>query len=185
MSMSHCNLRLMTTVLAVCGPMFLGGGQAFAQDAVLEEIVVTAQKREESLQDTPVTVSAFTAGAIAAKGILPSKRNESIPPSTHPHINPHSHWHYKHATPIRSATTTKKPARRRFNPPSPKAPRTCPLSPIQKRLDHRCYRFAQVLRTRCRPPPPRMTAGRWVRERKHLDRPSGHLHDLRNAALGR
>ncbi|MCV6622742.1 MAG: hypothetical protein OIF51_13440 [Cellvibrionaceae bacterium] len=33
---------------------------AFAQDAVLmEEIVVTAQKREQSIRDVPVTVSAF------------------------------------------------------------------------------------------------------------------------------
>lgn len=37
---------------------------AFAQDARLEEITVTAQRREESLQDVPVAVSAFTSEAI-------------------------------------------------------------------------------------------------------------------------
>ncbi|MBB6521701.1 TonB-dependent receptor [Pseudoteredinibacter isoporae] len=35
----------------------------------LEEVVVTAQKREESLQDTPIAVSAFTSLAIENKGI--------------------------------------------------------------------------------------------------------------------
>lgn len=49
--------------LALCGstaPIF---GQ------VLEEIVVTAQKREEGLQDTPIAVTAFTASALDDKGI--------------------------------------------------------------------------------------------------------------------
>ena len=35
----------------------------------LEEIVVTAQKREESLQDTPIAVSAFTTAAVEDRGI--------------------------------------------------------------------------------------------------------------------
>ena len=67
--MSQCNLRLVATALGVCAPALLGSGPVVAQDAALEEIVVTAQKREESLQDTPVAVSAFTAAAIEAKGI--------------------------------------------------------------------------------------------------------------------
>ena len=48
--------------------MALGSAYSSAQ-AALEEIVVTAQKREESLQDTPIAVSAFTAMAIEDKGI--------------------------------------------------------------------------------------------------------------------
>ena len=67
--MSHCNLKLMTKALAVAAPLLVGGGPVFAQGAALEEIVVTAQRREESLQDTPVAVSAFTADAIETKGI--------------------------------------------------------------------------------------------------------------------
>jgi len=35
----------------------------------IEEIVVTAQKREENLQDVPISVSAFSAEALEAKGI--------------------------------------------------------------------------------------------------------------------
>ncbi len=38
-------------------------------ESTLEEVVVTAQKREESLQETPIAVSAFTASAIENKGI--------------------------------------------------------------------------------------------------------------------
>ncbi|EED34911.1 TonB-dependent receptor [Luminiphilus syltensis NOR5-1B] len=37
--------------------------------AVLEEIVVTAQKRAASLQDTPIAITAFTASALQDKGV--------------------------------------------------------------------------------------------------------------------
>lgn len=51
------------------------GSQVHAQteekssQAVLEEVIVTARKREESLQETPVAVSAFGAGALQKAGI--------------------------------------------------------------------------------------------------------------------
>ncbi|MEX1148043.1 MAG: TonB-dependent receptor, partial [Sphingomonadales bacterium] len=49
----------------------LSGHVAQAQEAdiFLEEITVTARRREESLQDTPVAVTAFGAGAIEARHI--------------------------------------------------------------------------------------------------------------------
>ena len=37
---------------------------AYGQTAQLEEIVVTAQKRAENLQDTPIAISAVTGDAI-------------------------------------------------------------------------------------------------------------------------
>lgn len=48
---------------------------AFAQDVdrrslILEEIVVTAQKREESLQDAPIAISAFSSDSIEQMGII-------------------------------------------------------------------------------------------------------------------
>ena len=43
-------------------------GEALAQ-ATLEEIVVTARKREESVQDIPVVVTAFTADELARRGV--------------------------------------------------------------------------------------------------------------------
>ncbi|MEE8345198.1 MAG: TonB-dependent receptor [Woeseiaceae bacterium] len=42
----------------------------FAQGAVLEEIVVTARKREESLQTVPITMQAFTGEQIQNFGVL-------------------------------------------------------------------------------------------------------------------
>jgi len=51
---------------------FSGTGPAFAQSSgafVIEEVVVTAQKREESLQDTPIAITAFTSDALADKGV--------------------------------------------------------------------------------------------------------------------
>ena len=44
-------------------------GTAYAQGAVLEEIVVTARKRSESLQDVPIAVTAFTSSQIQSAGI--------------------------------------------------------------------------------------------------------------------
>jgi iron complex outermembrane receptor protein len=43
--------------------------QAHAQDTLLEEIVVTARKRAETLEETPVSVRAFTADEIRSAGI--------------------------------------------------------------------------------------------------------------------
>jgi outer membrane receptor protein involved in Fe transport len=51
----------------------LGQGSAIAQDAsaaALEEIVITARKVEESLQDAPIAVSAFTDAGITERGIV-------------------------------------------------------------------------------------------------------------------
>ncbi len=54
---------------------FLVFQPAFAQDresgvsALMEEIIVTARKREENLQDTPVAVSAFSGESLEARGI--------------------------------------------------------------------------------------------------------------------
>src|SRR3546814_12211561 len=54
----------------------LASGNAVAQEvspdgastAQVEEIVVTARRREESLQDVPISVTAFTADALDQKG---------------------------------------------------------------------------------------------------------------------
>ena len=60
---------LLSVVLAVAVP--LSPGMLRAQDTVsgIEEIVVTAQKREESLQDTPIAVTAFQQQALDDRGI--------------------------------------------------------------------------------------------------------------------
>ncbi|WP_299692552.1 TonB-dependent receptor [Hydrocarboniphaga sp.] len=40
-----------------------------SQNRLVEEVVVTSQKREENLQDVPISISAFSAAALDAKGI--------------------------------------------------------------------------------------------------------------------
>ncbi|KEQ11788.1 TonB-dependent receptor [Endozoicomonas numazuensis] len=57
------------TPLALAVAVALSSGQVYAEAGALEEVIVTAQKREQNLQDTPVSVSAFGAAAIADQNI--------------------------------------------------------------------------------------------------------------------
>ena len=54
-------------------PLLLGTEVSFAQQdgvsALMEEVVVTARKREEGLQDTPIAVSAYSGDSLDARGI--------------------------------------------------------------------------------------------------------------------
>ena len=66
-----CLKTIMHLSLAACA---FSGARAVAQDEralgpVLEEVVVTARQREESLQDVPDSITAFTADMIASAGI--------------------------------------------------------------------------------------------------------------------
>jgi iron complex outermembrane recepter protein len=63
--------KLFTRIFQLSLLCFLGtsGVEVMAQGA-LEEIVVTARKREESLQDTPVSVAAFTSADLEARGTV-------------------------------------------------------------------------------------------------------------------
>ncbi len=63
MKPQHCLIPIVASVLAL--PV---SQPAFAQGAELEEIVVTARKRNESLLDIPLTVSAFSAEQIDRAG---------------------------------------------------------------------------------------------------------------------
>ena len=61
----HSGALLFTVAFALTSLFPL---HSYSQD-VLEEVVVTARKREENLQDVPLTVSAFTASALEERGI--------------------------------------------------------------------------------------------------------------------
>ena len=73
MTISFRDRLALTTAIALTISSFAGNAQAQqtaqAQVAQLEEIVVTARKREESLQDIPVAVTAFSAAAIESIGL--------------------------------------------------------------------------------------------------------------------
>ncbi|MEZ5561062.1 MAG: TonB-dependent receptor [Pseudomonadales bacterium] len=68
-------LAAVSARLVFGGTALLLATQAFPEErasGVIEEIIVTAQKREESLQETPVSVTAFTGDAIEALGFRQS-----------------------------------------------------------------------------------------------------------------
>ena len=50
-------------------------------DTFLEEIIVTARKREESLQDTPMSVSAFTGESLELRGIDSIDKLQNVTPN--------------------------------------------------------------------------------------------------------
>jgi iron complex outermembrane recepter protein len=59
-----------------------GAHAAQAADAVaLEEVIVTAQKRDESIQDVPIAITAFSAERLAASGITSSDEIQRLTPS--------------------------------------------------------------------------------------------------------
>lgn len=56
--------------ITACASFILAAVPVAAQESIgLDDIVVTAQKREESLQKTPISVAAFTAANLEARGI--------------------------------------------------------------------------------------------------------------------
>ena len=59
---------IMRFLITCCGLILLGLSSAIvAQDGVgIEEVVVTAQRREQNLQDVPISISAFNADAVEA-----------------------------------------------------------------------------------------------------------------------
>ncbi|MFM7395764.1 MAG: TonB-dependent receptor [Gammaproteobacteria bacterium] len=69
MSFSHSKLVHLAVGAAIGAAGF--AGPTWAQDTTLalEEVVVTARKVEESIQDAPISVTAFTDAAIAERGI--------------------------------------------------------------------------------------------------------------------
>ena len=50
---------------------------------ILEEVTVTAQKREENLQDVPVVVTAFTGAQMRAMGVQESFDIANFTPGVH------------------------------------------------------------------------------------------------------
>lgn len=71
------------SALAISIVFTAGSAPLIAQDAasVLEEVIITAQKREQSLQDVGVAVSAFTGDQITEFGLTTSTGVVNMTPS--------------------------------------------------------------------------------------------------------
>ena len=73
---------LSTTIAAVAfSSAAMAQQQAQAQQSGLEEIVVTAQRREEQIQNVPIPVSAFSAEMLAKRQIVQATDLERYVPS--------------------------------------------------------------------------------------------------------
>ena len=57
--------------------------QQVAAQSALEEVIITAQKREQNLQDVPVAVTAFTGKQMAALGVQKSYDIAAFSPGVH------------------------------------------------------------------------------------------------------
>jgi hypothetical protein len=71
----HCVLVLSTAATCVWQPVLAQASTTEGRDSpVLAEILVAAQRREQSLQDVPLAVSAFDEVALRASGVLGSEQ---------------------------------------------------------------------------------------------------------------
>ena len=65
--MNQKNLAIIMSAVPIAAVGF--GQVAVAQESVFEEIIVTAQRREQSIYDVPVAISAFSPETIERQGI--------------------------------------------------------------------------------------------------------------------
>ena len=80
-TLSHQRIYSKLLLLTLCTTSGLVNAEGDTKDGYrLEEVTVTARKREESLQDTPVAVSAFSASALETAGIATSRDLEQAVP---------------------------------------------------------------------------------------------------------
>lgn len=68
-------------VAAAKNPAPSNAGTAAVRNRVIEEIVVTAQKREENIQDVPISIQAFSGDALAARGVTDTSGLQQTVPS--------------------------------------------------------------------------------------------------------
>jgi len=81
-------LRFLPVSIAAAGVLFGAlPSLSLAQGFTLEEVVVTARKREESLQDVPVAVSTFNASDFNAYNMVDTKAIAAYTPGVHIETN--------------------------------------------------------------------------------------------------
>jgi iron complex outermembrane receptor protein len=84
--MSHGNRRRRPLVVALAAIAFPGFPEvSSAQEHLLEEVIVTARRREESMQETPVAVTALSATALRDAGVRNLRDLNSVAPNIDVH----------------------------------------------------------------------------------------------------
>ena len=87
--MNNRTIRIPCIVATVVSAILVTGATAFQKPAhaqgrsaaLIEEVVVTARKREENLQDAPIAVSAFTGDALDFRGVTDIDRLDQFVPN--------------------------------------------------------------------------------------------------------
>ena len=80
--MRNSVIRLVVVLVGFSGLML--PVQSFAQgksSSLLEEVIVTARKREENLQDAPIAVSAFTGDQLDFRGLSDIEKLDQFTPN--------------------------------------------------------------------------------------------------------
>lgn len=74
--------RRMAALLATCAAVALGGGEAQAQasDGMVEEVIVTARKRAESLSDAPATIAVVNEDKLRAVAVTSANELNGVVP---------------------------------------------------------------------------------------------------------
>ena len=75
------NLNPSKLVLASAGVIFLFAGSVSYAQLAIEEVIITAQKRKQSLQDVPISVEAITADTLQRRAINDTRTLAQAAPS--------------------------------------------------------------------------------------------------------
>lgn len=82
-SLNRLSQALLFSVVAASGSLPVYAQSADSEQAKLEEIVVTARRRDESLQDVPVAITALTGDQLSLRGAADiSELSQSVPSLT-------------------------------------------------------------------------------------------------------
>jgi iron complex outermembrane receptor protein len=79
MSMQDRPLTVVRTLPLLIGVVY--GGHALADEVKLEEVIVTAQKRTERLQDVPLSISAIGGSQLETRGLESARNIDGIVPN--------------------------------------------------------------------------------------------------------
>lgn len=80
-SLSALCLLLLLSAIPVSAQQKEPGGQHFDSAFVIEEVIVTAQKRSENLQTVPIAVSVFSGDQLQQVGIVTAQTLQEVTPS--------------------------------------------------------------------------------------------------------